>query len=76
MTCDDYANLRMMGQSQEAESAVPADQQAAFELSDLEKDYVLRSVVASLALDGITVTREVAERLLEQALKMPLPDFE
>jgi hypothetical protein len=64
------------GWSQETETAVPLAFQAAAELTDVERDRILRSVIASQALEGITVTRDTAERLLDQALRMPLPDLD
>lgn len=61
--------------TQESRTAVPAAFLAAFELSDLEREYLLRSVIASQALEDVHVSHEVASRLLDEVLREPLPDI-
>lgn len=56
-------------------TAVPTGFLAAFELTDLERDAVVRSVVASQSLEGVDIPRATVQRLLDEVLLEPLPDI-
>lgn len=45
-------------------------------LSARERSYLLRSVISSQALEGIHVSYEEADRLLEEVLHRPLPSLD
>jgi hypothetical protein len=45
-------------------------------LSARERDYLLRSVISSQALEGVHISYEEAERLLEDVLRRPLPSLD
>jgi hypothetical protein len=42
-------------------------------LSPADRDTLIRSVIATQALEGITVSYEDAARLLDEALRRPIP---
>jgi hypothetical protein len=48
---------------------------AAGDLTDVERDRLLRSVIASQALEGVAVSYAAASRLLDDVLREPLPDI-
>ncbi|MCC6629589.1 MAG: hypothetical protein IT340_19595 [Chloroflexi bacterium] len=48
---------------------------AADTVTPLERDYLLRSAINSLALAGVSVTDAEASRILDEVLLEPLPDI-
>jgi len=61
--------------SQKPQTAIPKGILAAFELMDIERDYMLRSAISSQAWEGITVSYEVAASILDEVLREPLIDI-
>jgi len=61
--------------SQKPQTAIPKGILAAFELTDIERDYLLRSAISSQALEGINVPYEVASSILDEVLREPLIDI-
>ena len=43
------------------------------EISNEEREAIISSIIASQALEGIDVPREMMEAIFEQALREPLP---
>jgi hypothetical protein len=43
-------------------------------MSLAEKEALIRSMIASMRLEGIEISRAVAERAIERALKRPVPE--
>lgn len=56
-------------------SSTPAVESAS-ELTADEREWIIASVISSLALEDIHVPADVAARLLDDALLEPLPDLD
>jgi hypothetical protein len=44
-------------------------------LTPTDRDYLLRSIISSQALEGVHISYEEASRILDEVLLEPLPDF-
>lgn len=64
---DDARNRR--SQTRSTPDAMP------IELSEAERDAIISSVIASQALAGVPISREAAERVMDEELCMPLPNI-
>jgi hypothetical protein len=63
--------LRDDAWSQQPETSIPAGVLAAFELSDFERDRLIRSVVSSEAIEGVDLSYQAVARILDRVLLEP-----
>ena len=63
------------GWTQSSPTDVPRAFVAAFELNDLERDHLIRSMITSEAIEGIECSYGEASRLLDEVLREPLIDI-
>ena len=60
------------GWPKSATTEIPRAVRLAIEPSALEREYMLRSVIASQAIEGVSVPYEEASRILDEVLNEPL----
>jgi len=53
------------------ETSIPTAFLSAFELSDIERDQLIRSVVSSEALEGVELSYDLVNRLVDQVMLEP-----
>jgi hypothetical protein len=66
--------LSMSG-SENPKPTHPVDVEYPRSLTRAEKDALIRSMISSMQLEGIEISREVADRALERARRRPVPEI-
>jgi FKBP-type peptidyl-prolyl cis-trans isomerase (trigger factor) len=64
-----------MSGSENPKPTHPVDVEYPRSLTRAEKDALIRSMISSMQLEGIEISREVADRALERALRRPVPEI-